>query len=73
MPALHRWMTVYRCRLIDVDGVDLGPFVTGSGDWRAGRIILRPGADYEVTAVVEAEPGEGFSAYLVVKQFGDDR
>ncbi len=66
-------MTVYRYRLIDVDGVDLGPFVTGSGDWRAGRIILRPGGDFEVTAVVEAEPGENFRAYLVVRQFSGDR
>lgn len=66
-------MAVYRYRLIDSDGNDLGPFVTGSDGWQAGRVILQPGADYEVTAVVEAEPGEKFRAYLVVRQFSDDR
>ena len=65
-------MPVYRYRLIDKDGIDLGPFVTGSDSWRAGRIILQPGVDYEVTAVVEAEPHENFRAYLVVRQFGDE-
>lgn len=62
-------MTVYRYRLIDGDGNDLGPFVTGSDDWQPGRIILRPDADFKVTAVVRTEPGETFAAYLVVEQF----
>ena len=66
-------MVVYRYRLINGEGVDLGPFVTGSDDWKPGRIILRPGGDFEVTAVVEAEPGERFRAYLVIEQFSDDR
>ena len=66
-------MAVHRYRLIDGDGVDLGPFVTGSDSWQAGRVILHPDADYEVIAVVEAEPGENFRAYLVVKLFTDDR
>jgi hypothetical protein len=55
------------------DGVDLGPFVTSSDSWQAGRVIFHPGADYEVIAVVEAEPGENFRAYLVVRLFTDDR
>lgn len=38
-----------------------------------GRVILRPGGDYEVTAVVEAEPGENFRADLVVEQFSDNQ
>ena len=62
-------MTVYRYRLIASDGADLGPFVTGSDSWKPGRIILQPGGDYEVTAVVEAEPGENFGAYLIVRRF----
>jgi hypothetical protein len=66
-------MAANRYRLIDRDGTDLGPFVTGFDDWRPGRIIVQPGADLEVTAVVEAEPHEGFRAYLVVRQFSDDR
>ena len=66
-------MAVHRYRLIDRDGVDLGPFVTGSDSWQSGRVILHPSADYEVIAVVEAEPGENFRAYLVVKLFTDDR
>ena len=40
-----RHVTVYRYRLIDGEGTDLGPFVTGSDDWQPGRIILRPEAD----------------------------
>ena len=66
-------MVVYRYRLIDRDGVDLGPFISGFDDWKPGRIILRPGGDYEVTAVVEAEPGENFRAYLVIEQCSDTR
>jgi hypothetical protein len=66
-------MAVYRYRLIDTEGIDLGPFVSGFDDWRPGRIILQPGGDFEVTAVVETEPGEKFRAYLVVKRFSGDR
>ena len=68
-PGIPRHVTVYRYRLIESDGADLGPFVTGSDSWKPGRIILQPGGDYEVTAVVEAEPGENFGAYLVVRRF----
>ena len=66
-------MVVYRYRLINREGVDLGPFVTGFDDLKPGRIILRPGGDFEVIAVVEAEPGEHFRAYLVIEQFNEDR
>jgi hypothetical protein len=65
-------MTVYRYRLIDGEGADLGLFVTGSDDWRPGRIILRPEADFKVNAVVETEPGESFGAYLVVEELTHD-
>ena len=62
-------MVLYRYRLIDGKGFDLGPFVTGFDDWKPGRVILQPGGDYEVTAVVQAEPGENFGAYLIVRRF----
>ena len=66
-------MTVYRYRLIDKNGDDLGPFVSGLKDWCPGRLILQPTGDFEVRAVVEAEPGETFAAYLVVEQSGLSR
>ena len=61
-------MTAYRYRLIDGSGNDLGLFVSGSGDWQPGRLILREAGDFEVRAVVEAEAGETFGAYLVVER-----
>ena len=66
-------MVVYRYRLTNRDGVDLGPFISGFDDWKPGRIILRPGGDYEVRAVVEAGPGDNFRAYLVIEQFSANR
>ena len=66
-------MVINRYRLINSEGVDLGPFVSGFDDWHAGRIILQPSGDLEVAAVVEAEPGENFRAYLVVKKISKDR
>ena len=63
-----RRLPVYRYRLIDRVGNDLGLFVSGFEDWRPGRIILRPSGDYEVRAVVAAQPGEPFGAYLIVEQ-----
>ena len=38
-----------------------------------GRVIRRPGGDYEVTAVVDVEPSENFRAYLVIEEFGANR
>ena len=61
-------LPVYRYRLIDRDGNDLGLFVTGFEDWHPGRVVLQTGGDFEVTAVVEAEPGGDCGAYLVVDQ-----
>ena len=46
----------------------LGLFVTGFEDWHPGRVVLQTGGDFEVTAVVEAEPGGDCGAYLVVDQ-----
>ena len=66
-------LTVYRYRLIDRVGNDLGLFVSGFKDWQPGRIILRPSGDYEVRAVVAAETGETFGAYLIVEQPSIDR
>ncbi len=61
-------VVAYRYQLIDKNGNDLGLFVSGFKDWHPGRVILRPAGDFEVRAVVEAEPGETFGAYLIVEQ-----
>jgi hypothetical protein len=58
---------LYRYRLIDVEGNDLGPFVSSERDWKPGDTIPRGSGDVlRVTAVVAPEPGQVFSAYLVV-------
>lgn len=63
-------MPPFRYRLIDArDGFDLGPFVSSRPDWQPGAIISLPMGSFQVTAVVETEPGEDFRAYLVVEQF----
>ena len=64
-------MPLYRYRLIDRDGADLGPFVSSSADWRPGETMPRTGMGVlRVTAVVDPEPGteKRFRAYLVVEQ-----
>jgi hypothetical protein len=58
---------LYRYRLVDVEGNDLGPFVSSERDWKPGDTIPRGNGDVlRVTAVVDPEPGQDFSAYLVV-------
>jgi hypothetical protein len=64
-------MALYRYRLIDTEGNDLGPFVSRDSDIQAGRTIPRgAGEAWHVTAVVAAEQAEqdvnNFRAYLVV-------
>ena len=64
-------MPLYRYRLIDRGGLDLGPFVSSNADWRPGETIPRAAAGtFRVTAVVDPEPGteRSFRAYLVVEQ-----
>ena len=65
-------MVINHYRLINSEGVDLGPFVTGIDDWHPGRIILQPSGDLEVVAIVDAEPDDNFRAYLVVKTISKD-
>jgi hypothetical protein len=61
----------FRYRLIDVQGADLGPFVSKRSDWKPGdRIGRSRGEDMLITAVVEPEEDAGFSAYLVVVPLG---
>lgn len=60
-------MPTFRYRLIDRDGLDLGPFVASHPDWQPGGIIPRPDGYLRVVAVVEPETDEVFRAYLVVE------
>ena len=62
-------MVVYRYRLTNRDGVDLGPFISGFDDWKPGRIILRPGGDYEV----RADPVDFFDKRLRISVPGEIR
>jgi hypothetical protein len=58
----------YRYRLIDTEGVDLGPFVSTGPECRPGdRIARGAGEELVVKAVVEPEEGAPFRAYLVVE------
>jgi hypothetical protein len=60
---------VYRFRLISAGGEDLGPFVSNEPSWDAGHQVQRNSGDaLVVTAVVPAEDGAEFTAYLVVEQ-----
>jgi hypothetical protein len=61
-------MALYRYRLIDTEGNDLGPFVSRDSEIQAGRTIPRgAGEAWHVTAVVAAEQDvNNFRAYLVV-------
>jgi hypothetical protein len=57
----------FRYRLIDADGIELGPFVSKTQNWKPGdRLGQSKGEDMVVTAVIEPEDDAGFLAYLVV-------
>lgn len=63
----------FRFRLIDSDGIDLGPFVSKRHDWKPGERIGRSkGENMLITAVIEPEENAGFQAYLVVTPLGVD-
>jgi len=63
----------FRFRLIDSEGVDLGPFVSRRQDWKPGERIGRSkGEDMLITAVIEPEQDAAFQAYLVVSRLGED-
>jgi hypothetical protein len=60
---------MHRFRLVDEDGIDLGPLVSARAIWRVGEIVSRrPDEKLKVVNVVPAEAPEGFLAYLVVQQ-----
>ena len=62
---------LFRYRLIDAEGADLGPFISKVSDWKPGDRIGRiKGEDMLITAVVEPEQDAGFLAYLVVMPLG---
>jgi hypothetical protein len=60
---------MYRFRLIDEDGADLGPFASTRPVWSVGQQIARsPTERFVVTNVVEPEEQANFRAYLVVRR-----
>jgi hypothetical protein len=59
---------LFRYRLLNTEGDDLGPFVSSHNNWHAGDTLPRNARDcLQVTAVVEPEDGATFAAYLVVE------
>ena len=60
---------VYRYRLLNPDGDDLGPFVSSTDKWAVGeKLPSRGWSVLRITAVVEPEDGATFKAYLVVEE-----
>jgi hypothetical protein len=60
---------MYRYRLIDEEGAELGPFVSPRLAFQVGEQIAKQSSErYEIVRVVEAAPTEGFRAYLVVRR-----
>jgi hypothetical protein len=58
---------LFRYRLIDAAGNDLGPLVSRDAEWVPGATIsLASGELWRVTAVVPEEAGS-FRAYLVIE------
>jgi hypothetical protein len=59
---------VFRFRLISAGGEDIGPFVSSESTWTPGSRLQRNAGDaLVVQAVVAAEDGADFTAYLVVE------
>lgn len=60
---------MFRFRLLDVDGNDLGPFATSEPNWQPGHRIQRGASDaLEVVGVTWAAEGDVVAGYLIVKQ-----
>jgi hypothetical protein len=61
-------LLVYRCRLIDEAGANLGPLASKRAGWQAGERLSRwHGEDLVVVTVVATEMPAEVLAYLVVK------
>ncbi len=59
---------LFRYRLLDEAGEDLGPFASRRSDWVVGDRLSRwHGEELVVVSVVEAEQHEGFAGYVVVR------
>jgi hypothetical protein len=60
---------VYRYRLIDETGADLGPLASKRADWQPGERLSRwHGEELVVVTVVPVEAPSEVLAHLVVKQ-----
>jgi hypothetical protein len=58
-----------RFRLIDEQGIDLGPFVANDPDWLAGQHVERvSGYTLEVVRFVGASVGDAADGYLLVQR-----
>jgi hypothetical protein len=59
---------MFRFRLINAAGDDIGPFMSSEPDWKPGHRIQRgPGDALLVVQVVAAEDDVDFDAWLVVE------
>jgi len=59
---------MYRYRIVNEEGVELGPYASARLAFQVGeRLVRRRGERYEIVKVVEAERDESFRAYLVVR------
>ena len=59
----------YRFRILDEAGNDLGPFASRRADWMSGDRFARwHGETLEVVSVVDAEPGDRVTGYIVVRR-----
>jgi hypothetical protein len=63
----------FRYRILNTDGDDLGPFVSGDMSWAPGETLaLGSSGIFRITAVIEPEHGADFAAYLVVEELPDE-
>jgi hypothetical protein len=63
-------MPHFRYRLLDESGNDLGPLATQRSVWSEGERLSRwHGDQLEVVNVVEAEEGDPFHGYLIVRNW----
>ena len=59
---------MFRFRLVDVDGNDLGPFVSSEpGRHPGGHVPLDAGDILEVVRLVDVDESDDVAGYLIVK------
>lgn len=59
----------YRFRLLNEEGVDLGPLASRRNNWTVGETFSRfHGEKLTIIRIVATEPQDPFDAYLIVRQ-----